>query len=111
GKLRAERCQARLPKRNTQWLDLVQAVAVRDSARMTALASAMLEEADAEAKTYLVHAAMLGALARDRSDEAVAIWRAHGEKLHNGTVPLALDTRVLVALAHMNPMQQAGLTR
>jgi predicted membrane-bound spermidine synthase len=111
GKLRAEACLARLPKRNTQWLDLVQAVAMRDSARMTALASAMLEEADAEAKTYLVHAAMLGALARDRPDEAVAIWRAHGEKLHNGTVPLALDTRVLVALAHMNPMQQAGLTR
>jgi len=109
GKLRAERCLARLPKRNTQWLDLVQAVAMRDSARMTALASAMLEEADAEANTYLVHAAMLGALARDRSDQAVAIWRAHGEKLHNGTVPLALDTRVLVALAHMNPLQQAGL--
>ncbi|MGH6690738.1 MAG: hypothetical protein ACREF4_08680, partial [Gammaproteobacteria bacterium] len=110
-KLRAERCLARLPKRNAQWLDLVQAVALRDAARMTALASAMLGEADAEAKTYLVHAAMLGALARDRSDEAVAIWRAHGEKLRDGAVPLALDTRVLVALAHMNPTRQAGFAR
>jgi hypothetical protein len=90
---------------------LLQAVAMRDAARMTTLASAMLEEADAEAKTYLLHAAMLGALARDRSDQAVAIWRAHGEKLHHGAAPLALDTRVLVALAHLNPTHQAGLAR
>jgi hypothetical protein len=111
GKLRVERCLARIPKRNAQWLDIVQAVAMRDSPRMTALASAMLEESDAEAQTYLVHAAMLGALARDRSDQALAIWRTHGQKLRDGAVPLALDTRVLVALAHMSPTQQARLAQ
>jgi hypothetical protein len=111
GRLRVERCLARLPKVNSQWLDLVQAVAMRDAKRMSALASDMLQADGAEARTYLVHVAMLGALASDRPEQAVAIWRAHGHKLQPGAAPLAVDTRVLVALAHLTPTHQAHLAR
>jgi predicted membrane-bound spermidine synthase len=108
--LRASPCVARLPKRNAQWLDLLRAVALRDGARMTELAGSMLEASDAEAKTYLLHAAMLGALARQRSDEALAVWQKHGEKLTGaGAAPLALDTRVLVSFAYIEATRQARL--
>ena len=111
-RLRASPCLAKLPKHNAQWLDLLRAVALRDGARMTALAGAMLEASDAEAKTYLIHAAMLGALSRQRSDEALAVWQKHGQKLTGaGSPAIALDTRVLVALAHMEATRQAKLDR
>jgi predicted membrane-bound spermidine synthase len=111
GKLRVERCLARLPKVNAEWLDLVQAVAMRNAKRMNALASGMLEADGAEARTYLLHVAMLGALASDSPEQAVAIWRAHGRKLQAAAAPLAVDTRVLVALAHLTQTHQAHLAR
>jgi predicted membrane-bound spermidine synthase len=111
-RLRAGPCLAKLPKDNARWLDLLKAVALRDGARMTALATSMLEASDVEAKTYLIHAAMLGALSRRRSDEALAVWQRHGEKLTGaGGVGLALDTRVLIALAHIEATRQAQLDR
>jgi len=111
-RLRTSPCIARLPKRNAQWLDLLNAVALRDGTRMSELASAMLDASDAEAKTYLVHAAMLGALSRQRGDEALATWQKHGGKVADASAAaLPFDTRVLVALAHMEATRQARLDR
>ena len=108
GRLRSNRCLARLDPRNARWLDLLHAVAARDASRMTELASAMLDGGEPEARGYLVEAAMLGALAQDRRVEALSIWTKHGEKAA-GSNHLPLHVRLLVSLAELGPSRQAKL--
>jgi spermidine synthase len=109
-RLRSNRCLSRLPKRNAQWLDLLRAVAMRDATRMGQLASALAEEDGAEAKSYLVHAAMLAAIAQNQSKQALLLWQKYRSQLTNAATPVTLDTRLLVSVAQMGMLQELSLT-
>jgi hypothetical protein len=52
----------------------------------------LAEEDGAEAKSYLVHAAMLSAIARNQSKEALSVWQKYRDQLVNATTPVTLDT-------------------
>jgi len=109
-RLRSKTCIARLPKRNAHWLDLLHAVAMRDAAGMEQIASALIADGDTEAKTYLVHAAMLGAIAQNQSKQALLVWQKYGSQLANGATPVTLDTRLLVSVAQMGVLQGLSMT-
>jgi spermidine synthase len=112
-KIRTHRCLARLPAEYVRWIDLLDAVARRDANQMQSLAGTMLEDGAADAnlsvRGFLVHAAMTGALARDRADDARALWEKHGTALVERH-PLQFDTRVLVSIATGEPARQASLS-
>lgn len=101
-KLRSNSCTAKLPAKYAQWLDLWGAIAARDGSQMARLASEMLDagagDANLPVRGFLVHAAMLGALAQNRTEQARSIWEKHGKPLMENQ-PMAFDTRVLVSLA------------
>ena len=109
-RLRSKACIARLPTRNAQWLDLLHAVAMRDAASMEQIASALIADGDAEAGTYLIHAAMLGAIAQDRSKQALLLWQKFGAQLAAGATPAPLETRLLVSLAQMGVLEHLPMT-
>jgi hypothetical protein len=108
GRLRGTPCAKRLDARSARWLDLLDVVAARDARRMAVLATALLDEGETEARTYLVHAAMIGALAQARGAAALSVWERYGRKLLEGK-PLPLDTRLLLTLASDELARQAAL--
>jgi hypothetical protein len=67
-----------------RWLALFRAVGARDTERMAQLASGLLDSersVGTEAREYLLTAAMLGHIASRTPEGALALWRAHHEKI------------------------------
>lgn len=104
-RLHSSRCLGRLPAVNAKWVDLLRAVAARDPLHMSDAASDLLEDNSNEAVAYLVHAAMVAALARDHAQEALAVWQKHGAKLGDARA-VPLDTRLLVSVAQSEAITQ-----
>jgi predicted membrane-bound spermidine synthase len=114
-KIRKHRCIARLPVDYVRWVELLEAVALRDAGRMHAIALSLLEEGRGDSnpmvKSFLVHSAMTGALARQSTEDARAIWESHGKSLAQN-LPLEFDTRLLVSIAEgarPQPVNVGGL--
>jgi predicted membrane-bound spermidine synthase len=83
--LRARRapCFARLQDYQREWLELFDAVAARDPARMARLGGLLLEsqvDASREAHEYLLAAALAGRLARGEREAALELWTRHGAR-------------------------------
>jgi predicted membrane-bound spermidine synthase len=83
-------CFGALQEFQRRWLQLFRAVAVRDASRMAALASQLLEttpELGAEAREYLVLAAMAGSVASGDKPAALALWNAQKAQLRSPAAP------------------------
>jgi len=83
-------CFSSLQEFQRRWLVLFRAVAMRDAARMAEHAAHLLAsqaELGAEAREYLLLAAMSGHLAAGEKDAALELWRAHKAKLRNAATP------------------------
>jgi spermidine synthase len=77
-------CVRALHEHQRAWLALFQAVGARDARAMESHARLLLDKSiglGAEAREYLLMAAMAGALAQGRRDEARALWDAHAPLL------------------------------
>jgi hypothetical protein len=80
----ARPCFAGLHEFQRRWLALFRATAARDGARMAEHASHLLATQPSlgtEAREYLLLAGMSGSLAIGNREEALALWRAHQEKI------------------------------
>jgi spermidine synthase len=83
GRLASGRCYATLQEFQQAWIALFRAVATRDAARMGELATGLLGtqgDLGNEARDYLLLAAMSGLIASGQKDEALEVWKAHGER-------------------------------
>jgi spermidine synthase len=110
--IRAHRCVSRLPPTEQEWLAVFDAVGARDAKRLQTLGSAMLESgkvgAGSPVRSFLVHAAMVGALAQGNPADALAVWEKHGKAMVEKQ-PLKFDTRVLLSLAQPESSRQASV--
>ena len=89
-RVQAARCFPRLHDFQRRWLALFRAVAARDAAGMAGHATALLAsqtEAGAEAREYLLLAAMTGHLAAGDRAAALQVWQAHGERFRRAATP------------------------
>jgi len=76
-------CFAALQGYQREWLQLFDAVAARDAARMAALAALLLEtqvDASREAREYLLAAGLAGRLALGEREAALELWQRHGAR-------------------------------
>jgi spermidine synthase len=76
-------CAGTLQEFQRRWLALFRSVAMRDAPRMAVLATELLgNQGDLgnEARDYLLMAAMAGHVAAGKSDAALEVWKAHGER-------------------------------
>jgi spermidine synthase len=83
-RVQAGACYATLSDSQREWLALARAVGTRDAARMAALAEGLLATQaglGAEAREYLVMAAMTGRLATREKQKALALWREESTRL------------------------------
>jgi spermidine synthase len=90
-RIAAAPCFSRLHDFQRRWLALFRAVAARDARRMAEHATALLgtqSEAGAEARDYLVMAAMTGALAGGDARGALEAWKANGAQLRHRDAPV-----------------------
>jgi spermidine synthase len=110
-RLRGHRCVSRLSKLNRGWLDLLHAVSQRDAARMSVLASGLMEGSRAEEQSYLLRAAMLGELSRQQSKEALLLWQRQGHAAFSiGDAP-KLDSNTMLSLAKINVLTRLAQPR
>jgi predicted membrane-bound spermidine synthase len=83
-------CFAALQEFQRRWLELFRAVAARDASRMASHASRLLEatpELGADAREYLVLAAMTGSVASGEKSAALALWNAQKTQLRSPASP------------------------
>ena len=78
-------CGAEFTDIDRQWLDLYLAVARRDAEAMSTAATALFDAdaptlADPEQRAYVLTAGMLGSLRQSRPEDALSLWRSHGEQ-------------------------------
>jgi predicted membrane-bound spermidine synthase len=97
-RLRDSPCVAKLPRVNAQWLDLLVAIARRDTERMGPLAAQLMDQ-DHEARGYLVQASMLAALSRNDAHAALQLWQLHGDALQGAGAQMPLDFHLMLAVA------------
>ena len=74
-----------------RWLELFAAVGARDAPRMASLGEQLLRtqtEIGADAREYLLMAAMAGHVARRDGAAALALWRAHQERIRAPASPV-----------------------
>jgi hypothetical protein len=82
-RVQSGRCFGNLHDFQRRWIALFRAVAARDAARMAEHAGALLDtqtNLGAEAREYLLTAAMAGQLAAGNREAALSVWQAHGER-------------------------------
>ena len=82
-RVQAGRCFSGLYDFQHRWLALFRAVAARDAPRMAEHASVLLAsqtDIGAEAREYLLAAAMAGHIAAGNREAALNAWQAHGER-------------------------------
>ena len=83
-------CFAALQEFQRRWLELFRAVAARDASRMASHASRLIEatpELGADAREYLVLAAMAGSVASGDKSAALALWNAQKTQLRSPASP------------------------
>ncbi len=83
-------CFAGLQEFQRRWLLLFRAVAARDAPRMAQHAAALLAtqaELGAEAREYLLLAAMAGHIATGDRPAALALWHAHKARIRSAGSP------------------------
>ena len=83
-------CFSTLPQFQRRWIELFAAVAARDTARMAGYARELLDttpELGADAREYLVLAALSGSVARGDRPAALELWRAQKAKLRAPAAP------------------------
>jgi hypothetical protein len=84
------KCIGELQEFQRRWLALFRAVAARDASRMAQHASDLLRtqpELGAEAREYLVLAALAGHVASSNNAAALELWRTHKPKLRSPASP------------------------
>ena len=84
-------CYRTLREFQRNWIELFAAVAARDSRHMAALAGRLLgtqPELSAEAREYLLEAAMAGHLASGESARAKAVWERYSKQIRHLEQPL-----------------------
>jgi hypothetical protein len=84
------KCFAGLQEFQRRWLTLLRAVALRDALRMAEHATRLLasqSELGAEAREYLMLAAMSGHIAAGNKPAALELWRAHKAALRSAGSP------------------------
>ena len=83
-------CFASLHEFQRRWIALFHAVGARDAARMAGLAAHLLatqEELGADAREYLLMAAMAGYLAAGNRERALELWRAQADRVGRAASP------------------------
>ncbi|MGQ0544958.1 MAG: spermine synthase, partial [Betaproteobacteria bacterium] len=83
-------CAAQLRDFQRRWIALFRAVAARDARRTAALAGELLStqtELGADAREYLLLAAMTGYAAQGEGPAALEIWEKHREQVRNAASP------------------------
>jgi spermidine synthase len=83
-------CFPTLPQFQRRWIELFAAVAARDTARMAGYARELLDttpELGADAREYLVLAALSGSVAGGDRPAALELWRAQKAKLRAPAAP------------------------
>jgi predicted membrane-bound spermidine synthase len=91
GRIASSWCFRTLHEFQRRWLELFAAVAKRDAARMASLGEELLRtqpEIGAEAREYLLTAAMAGHIASGQAPPALALWRAHREGVRAPASPV-----------------------
>jgi len=95
-------CGAALTPADRDWLELYLAVARRDAASLATAADTLLtgaqELTDPEQRAYVVTAGMLGLLQLGRPEDALALWRTHGDTQF-ATSGIPEYTRLVLQLA------------
>jgi len=84
------------------WLDVYRAVARRDASMMSSAARrALADEAEisTELQSYLVSAAMLGDVAADRPEDALAVWGRYSGDAFAGGAQLPSYMHLITAAA------------
>jgi spermidine synthase len=91
GRIASGWCIATLRDFQRRWIELFRAVGARDARRMSVLAEELLgiqQELGAEAREYLLMAAMAGHVASGNGAAALALWRAHHERIRGAGSPV-----------------------
>lgn len=101
-RLRRHRCASRLSSLDRGWLDLLHAVAQRDAAGMSTLAAGLTAGSLPGEQSYLLRAAMLGALAREQPKEALLLWQRQAGAAYPAGTPRELDATILLSLAKIS---------
>jgi spermidine synthase len=110
-RLRGHRCVSRLSKLDRTWLDLVHAVSQRDAARMSVLAAGLMDGSLADEQSYLLRAAMLGELSRQKSKEALLLWQRKGQAAFPAGDAPKLDSNTMLLLARINVLTRLAEPR
>ena len=88
--LMVTRCYAGLRDFQRRWIALFRAIAARDAAQMGELGARLLAtqpELSAEAREYLLMAAMAGHIANRDKQAALALWREHAPQIRHAASP------------------------
>ena len=86
----SSRCFSSLHEHQQRWILLLRAVASRDAVRMAQLGALLLEtqaELGAEAREYLLLAALTGNVVSANHEEALELWRRHGVRARTIAAP------------------------
>ncbi|HZM36506.1 MAG TPA: hypothetical protein VFC18_18740 [Burkholderiales bacterium] len=90
GRIASGWCFRTLRDFQRRWLELFAAVGRRDAGRMASLGEELLHtqtEIGTQAREYLLTAAMTGRVASGQGDAALALWRAHHERVRAPASP------------------------
>ena len=110
--MRSARCTSRLTKQDLDWLELFEAVAARNAARMAALGTELAPKSDLTPglRAYAVMAGATGLIAGERHGEAQGFLAAAAQSLPEATQKEPA-LRLLAALARAGIAQQAAVVR
>jgi hypothetical protein len=110
--MKSARCASRLSKQELDWLELFEAVAARNAARMAALGTELAPKADATGglRAYAVMAGATGLIGSERHGEAEGFLAAATRSLP-ADAQKEPALRLLAVLAQTGVAQQAAVVR